>query len=185
MRSIARIVGGTAIVAAMFLPAAAQTPDSLMGDLSKDVADVESKISSLAKALPPAAFEWRPGKGVRSTGEVFAHIAADNYFLPAALGTPAPAETGITAKDYKTAEAFEKRSMTREQVITEVQKSFAFLKKSMAGVKDAQLGEPIEAFGQKMTKRSLWVSTVTHLHEHLGQLIAYARSNNVTPPWSK
>lgn len=185
MRSIARIVCGTAIVAAMFLPAVAQTPDSLMGDLSKDVADVESKITGLAKALPPAAFEWRPGKGVRSTGEVFAHVAADNYFLPAALGTPAPAETGITAKDYKTAEAFEKRSMTREQVITEVQKSFAFLKKSMAGVKDAQLGEPIEAFGQKMTKRSLWVSTVTHLHEHLGQLIAYARSNNVTPPWSK
>ena len=23
-----------------------------------------------------------------------------------------------------------------------------------------------------------------HIHEHLGQLIAYARSNNVTPPWS-
>jgi hypothetical protein len=29
------------------------------------------------------------------------------------------------------------------------------------------------------------VGTVTHLHEHLGQLIAYARSNKVTPPWSK
>ena len=27
--------------------------------------------------------------------------------------------------------------------------------------------------------------TVTHLHEHLGQLIAYARVNNVVPPWSK
>jgi hypothetical protein len=24
-----------------------------------------------------------------------------------------------------------------------------------------------------------------YLHEHLGQLIAYARSNKVTPPWSK
>jgi hypothetical protein len=27
--------------------------------------------------------------------------------------------------------------------------------------------------------------TATHLHEHLGQLIAYARSNGVTPPWSQ
>jgi hypothetical protein len=70
-------------------------------------------------------------------------------------------------------------------VLAELQKSFAFLKNSMTGVQDSQLGEPIEAFGQKMTRRSLWVSTVTHLHEHLGQLIAYARSNNVTPPWSK
>jgi hypothetical protein len=23
-----------------------------------------------------------------------------------------------------------------------------------------------------------------HLHEHLGQSIAYARTNGVTPPWS-
>ena len=185
MRFIARIACGTAIFATMSVPALAQTPGGLMGDLSKDVADVESKIVGLAKALPAAAFEWRPAKGVRSTSEVFVHIAADNYFLPAALGTAAPAETGINGKDYKTAEAFEKKPMPREQVLAEVQKSFAFLKKTMTSVQDAQLGEPIEAFGQKMTRRSLWVSTVTHLHEHLGQLIAYARSNNVTPPWSK
>jgi hypothetical protein len=25
---------------------------------------------------------------------------------------------------------------------------------------------------------------VTHMHEHLGQMIAYARMNGVTPPWS-
>ena len=31
----------------------------------------------------------------------------------------------------------------------------------------------------------MWITTATHLHEHLGKLIAYARSNNVTPPWSK
>jgi uncharacterized damage-inducible protein DinB len=192
MRSIARLACGAAIVAVVFTPAAAQTPSGaaqapsgLMGDLIKDVSDVESKINGLAKALPPAAFDWRPGKGVRSTGEVFAHVAADNYFLPAALGTPAPAETGINGKEYKTAEAFEKKPMKREQVLAELEKSFAFLKKSMTSVQDAQLGESIEAFGQKMTRRSLWVSTVTHLHEHLGQLIAYARSNNVTPPWSK
>ena len=38
---------------------------------------------------------------------------------------------------------------------------------------------------QKNTTRGVWIVTATHLHEHLGQLIAYARSNNVTPPWSK
>jgi hypothetical protein len=29
------------------------------------------------------------------------------------------------------------------------------------------------------------LGTVTHIHEHLGQLIAYARQNKVTPPWSQ
>jgi uncharacterized damage-inducible protein DinB len=167
------------------LPLGAQTREGLMGDLIKDVTEVETKIVGLAKALPESAYAWRPGKGVRSTGEVLAHVAADNYFLPAAMGFPAPAESGIDGRDYKATVAFEKKPMTREQTIAEVEKSFAFLKKSMQGVADEKLTAPLEVFGQKMTHRSLWISTTTHLHEHLGQLITYARSNNVTPPWSK
>ena len=31
----------------------------------------------------------------------------------------------------------------------------------------------------------MWIGATTHLHEHLGQLIAYARSNGVVPPWSR
>ena len=188
MRPLARVLCSSAIVCLFSaVPALAQTPASagLMGDLIKAVTDVESKITQLAKALPPAAHDWRPSKGARSTGEVFVHIAADNYFLPAALGVPAPAETGINGKDYKSAVAFEKKAMTREQVAAELQKSFAFLKQSMAGVPDAKTSDAVEVFGQKTTARSMWITTVTHLHEHLGQLIAYARANNVTPPWSK
>jgi uncharacterized damage-inducible protein DinB len=166
-------------------PFAAQTSEGVMGDLLKDVSEVETKIVGLARAIPASAYDWRPGKGVRSTGEVLIHVAADNYFLPAAMGVAPPAETGINGKDYKTAAAFEKKTMTRDQAIAEVEKSFAFLKKAMQGVTDDKLGAPLEVFGQKTTHRGMWISTATHLHEHLGQLIAYARSNNVTPPWSK
>jgi hypothetical protein len=42
----------------------------------------------------------------------------------------------------------------------------------------------LSVFGSSMTGLDLWVLTTTHLHEHLGQLIAYARSNGVVPPWS-
>ena len=166
------------------LPLAAQTREGLMGDLLKDTADVEKKVMALANAMPEAAYAWRPGPGVRSTGDVFQHIASDNYFLPALLDMPAPKETGIT-KEYKTTEAFEKRPRNRAEAIAELEKSFAFLRKSMNATTDAQLNTPIEMFGQKGTTRGLWISTTTHLHEHLGQLIAYARSNKVTPPWSK
>jgi uncharacterized damage-inducible protein DinB len=185
MRSILRLSGCLAVLFTLSVPAIAQTRQGLMGDLIKDATELEKKVVDLAKALPQSAYDWRPGTGVRSTGEVLAHIAADNYFLPAALGATPPAETGITAKDYKTTLAFEKKAMTRDQVIAEVQKSFSFLKQAMNGATDAKLDAQLEAFGQKMTNRSLWISTVTHLHEHLGQLIAYARSNKVTPPWSK
>ena len=63
--------------------------------------------------------------------------------------------------------------------------SFAFLKKSMYGVTDDKLNSPVEVFGQKTTHRSLWISTATPFMSILEQLIAYARSNKVTPPWSK
>ena len=167
------------------VPSSAQTREGLMGDLLKDIAEVETKVVGLANAMPDAAWAYRPGPGVRSTGEVLAHIASDNYFLPAAMGIAAPAETGINGKDFKTAAAFEKRAMTRTQIIAELTKSFAFLKASMNATTDAQLGAPLDLFGQKTTNRGLWITTTTHLHEHLGQLIAYARSNKVTPPWSK
>lgn len=164
---------------------AEQTRQGLMGDLLRDITEVETKVVGLAKALPAKAYEWRPMTGVRSTSETLLHVAADNYFLPAAMGMAPPAESGINGKDYKTTLAFEKRALTRDQVIAEVEKSFAFLKSSMANTPDATLDAPLDVFGQKTTMRGLWISTVTHLHEHLGQLIAYARSNNVTPPWSK
>ena len=55
----------------------------------------------------------------------------------------------------------------------------------MTSTTDAELTTTIDMFGQKSTVRALWLTTATHLHEHLGQLIAYARANKVTPPWSK
>jgi uncharacterized damage-inducible protein DinB len=36
----------------------------------------------------------------------------------------------------------------------------------------------------EMSKRSILLLTVTHSHEHLGQQIAYARSNGIVPPWT-
>lgn len=50
---------------------------------------------------------------------------------------------------------------------------------------DANLGEKIKFFGQDVTRQRAMPGTVTHLHEHLGQLISYARSNSIVPPWSK
>lgn len=162
----------------------AQTREGLMGDLIRDVTEVEKKVIGLAKAMPQSTYDWRPAKGVRSPAETFMHVAADNYFLPLLLGNAAPADTGIT-KEYKTTTAFEKRTTDREAIITELEKSFAFLKSSMSAMPDAKLDATLDVFGRKSTNRGLWISATTHLHEHLGQLIAYARSNNVTPPWSK
>jgi len=156
-----------------------------MGELLGDVAVIETKIVGLANAIPPTAYKWRPAAGVRSIEEVLLHVAGDNYFLPALIGVPAPAGTGIDGKDNKTVAVFEARTLTRDQIIAELTKSFAFLKDGMSQTPDTALEMPPKNSERKRTTRATWIAAVSHLHEHLGQLIAYARSNNVTPPWSK
>ena len=165
--------------------AGAQTRGGVMADLAKDIAEVETKIVGLANAIPESAWEWRPGPGVRSVGEVFTHVAADNYFMPAALGTATPKEVGISGTDYKTVGVYEGRKRSRAEIIAEMQRSFAFLKAAMAAAPADKLDAPMKVFGTETTARATWIGTTTHLHEHLGQLIAYARSNKVVPPWSK
>ncbi len=156
----------------------------VMADLLSDIKEVEEKLVGLAKAMPEASWNWRPGTGVRSVGEVFQHVAADNYLLPAMLGTAPPAATGIVGTDYKTVQAYETRKVDRATVVADLEASFAHLKKAMQAQQASALAEEKTFFGRKSTTQQVWILTTTHLHEHLGQAIAYARSNNVKPPWS-
>ena len=167
-------------------PVAASAGDqALIADLMKDVSEVEKKMIDLSKAIPAAKYSYRPGAGVRSVGEVVMHVAGDNYFIPAAAGTAAPAATGINPDDYKTVEAYEKRALSADSAVAQLTASFAFLKDAMKAQTPASLTETKKMFGSEYTGQQTWIMATTHLHEHLGQMIAYARANNIVPPWSK
>ncbi|HSJ32670.1 MAG TPA: DinB family protein [Longimicrobiales bacterium] len=166
-------------------PAAAASRPAVMNALLRDVTQVEEKMTALAGAIPEAKYAWRPADGVRSTAEVLVHVAADNWFLPTAVGIAAPAETGITAGDYPSVQAYEARTMTKAEAMETMRESFAHLRAAMEKADEAFLAQKIELFGSEMSGTDLWVLTTTHLHEHLGQMIAYARSNGVVPPWSR
>lgn len=179
-----------ALAFAVTLTAAAPVVSTLeaqqgfMSAMHRDLNDLQKKLVDLANAIPESAYSWRPSPGVRSVGEVLQHIAADNYILPVYMGTPAPAATGISA-DYKTAVAFEtRRGLTKAQIVAELEASFAHLHSAINVNTDANITQNINWFGTQNSRLQGMTGTVGHLHEHLGQLIAYARSNNVKPPWS-
>lgn len=166
-----------------FAVAAPLHAQGLMADMHGDVRQVEQKIIALAKAMPENTYAWRP-TGARSVGELFMHVAEDNYFIPVAMGKPAPAETGIT-EDFKTTVAYSSKPRTKDQIVAELEASFKHLHTAMSLTTDTNLGERLKVFGREFTRQQLMIMTVTHLHEHVGQGIAYARSNNVVPPWSR
>ena len=48
-----------------------------------------------------------------------------------------------------------------------------------------KVNTPITYYGQPTLPRIATTYTLNDLHEHLGQLVSYARMNQIVPPWSK
>ena len=95
-----------------------------------------------------------------------------------------PDHTAITT-EYSSAVAFATGLSEPEAIVDELRRSFAHLTRSLETTEPEAASRQVNAFGQVATVQAVWLSTVTHLHEHLGQAIAYARSNQVVPPWSR
>lgn len=157
----------------------------VLPDLLQDVGTVRGKLVGLAEAIPEESWSWRPGEGVRSVSEVVMHVSADNYLLPTAAGVEAPASTGIQGESYPSVQAFEGREVTRAEALAHLRDSFDHLEAAMEAAPRESMGEDVTIFGMEMTHQALWIMATTHLHEHLGQMIAYARTNGVVPPWSR
>jgi uncharacterized damage-inducible protein DinB len=175
-RSAAAVV---ALISLGVLPAARADqapPPGLRGDVLASIHDAAEKLTDLAAATPEALYSWRPATGVRSTGEVFVHVVMANYNIPALVGVKPP-----EGFDRQTAE----KSLTKKADIEKALKdSFAHVDRALTAASDADLEKPVQLFGRKMTVRAAWLIVLAHAHEHLGQSIAYARMNKITPPWT-
>ena len=175
------------------LPAAAQEhamhqgamPTSgLRAELIQDVEALESKFLGLADAMQ-GKYEWRPGAGVRSVSEVFMHVAAANLVLPSMAGVQPPEQFRAADMQATIAKMQELEKVTDPARVREtLQHAFTHVKHAIAQVPDDQLDAKTQIFGHEGTKRQVLTLLVTHMHEHLGQSIAYARANGVVPPWS-
>jgi uncharacterized damage-inducible protein DinB len=165
---------GVSAAAARAQNAPAAAPSPIQVDIVKSLADAEREVVALAEATPQEKYSWRPMEGVRSTSEVFLHIARGNFGYANFLGTPLPAGVNLQEFDKITEKA---------QVVDILEKSFAQIKLAVTNAGD--LSRTVKVFGgREMTAGALILQSATHAHEHLGQLIAYARTNHIVPPWT-
>ncbi len=149
-------------------------------NLERTVEILHGKMTALAQEMPTETLDWRPMDGVRSPREVFVHVAADNWFVPALMGWSAPDETGVT-DDVETFRAYQERPMSRDEMLEALEASFVFFRGAMAE-SAGELDRAVTLGGQPTTVGDVWIRATVHLHEHLGQSIAYARSHEVVPP---
>lgn len=159
------------ITAATLAQPAPPPATGFRADFLRDLDEVQKKIIDLATVMPAEKYSWRPAQGVRSVSEVYMHIAGGNYFQASFLGA-------------KTSSNHLEEITKKARVLEELRKSFDQLRTAVLMMSDADLDKPIKMPGNDTTVRGALLTALTHLHEHLGQSIAYARINGVVPPWS-
>ncbi len=142
---------------------------------------VKGRILQLAEAIPQAQYTWRPAEGVRSVSETFLHTAGANYYFLKSTGQELPAGVDMSGEP----DAWDKSTTDKKAVVASLQQSFDALSGTVKKVTESDLNKTVQAFGTEMSQRNFMISMLNHMHEHLGQSIAYARSNGIVPPWSQ
>jgi glutathione S-transferase len=141
---------------------------------------MKGKFIGLANAFPQDKYTWRPMDGVRSVAEVLMLAAMEGYsFVPGSFGGRAADLGGPEA-------AAKLRTLTdKTQILEHLEKGFAHAKSALDGLDPAAMTGRRQVMGQRMTAAQIALAVNGDMHEHLGQLIAYARMNRIVPPWSK
>jgi uncharacterized damage-inducible protein DinB len=154
----------------------AQAPEGIWQGYDGEWRHVSRQLIALAEATPAEKFAWRPTEGVRSTSEVYMHIAVANFYLLSATGPKMPADL----KDN-----VEKTVTSKAEVIDWLKRSLDAVKQAHLAAKPKDLARKIHIEDRDATVDGMYLRIIVHANEHMGQLIAYARMSGVAPPWSK
>ena len=143
-----------------------------------DLEVMREKFLGLADAFPAETYTWRPMEGVRSVSEVLMLIASEGYgFVPMSVGAP----TALSRDESQGLPAVTDKA----EVIDHLTRGFDYAREQLEALDPATITSARNLFGQERTTPAILFFVGGDMHEHLGQLIAYARTNRIVPPWSR
>jgi hypothetical protein len=148
----------------------------MKGQSLVDLEQVQKKFVDLAQAVPDDKLTWRPSADSRSFAEIFLHVSGERYGILGLMGVQPPA--GFDGK------TFEKSTTDKSQIIAELNKSWEFAKKTISNMSNADFAKLLPKLGPQANNGDTVYILVGDAHEHLGQLVAYARVNGIVPPWT-
>jgi len=164
------------LVALMSIATLTAQEDMLVqGTIKAVLSQNQGQVIQLAEAFSDDQYNWRPMEGVNSVGEALTHIAAANYYLAMKMGFPPPEGVDMMKMNEITG---------KENIIAAVKQSNEFVLEKVTLVETGKFGEEVDFGFAKMNMLGGLLAMMEHNGEHKGQLIAYARSNGVVPPWS-
>lgn len=157
------------------IQAKADPLDGLWQGYDGEWVHVSRQLLALAEAIPAEKFSWRPSPDTRSTSEVVMHLASANFSLLSLSGPKASADFPANA---------EKAVTYKADVIAWLKRSLEAVKIARVGISADDLRRKVKVYGRDADVDGIYLRIIVHANEHMGQLIAYARTNGVAPPWS-
>src|SRR5437667_6962153 len=85
MKKILTQYGVCALAVALMVPLAQAKPAGMQAAFGKDAGTLSDKFTGLARVMS-GKYDWKPGQGVRSVGDVFNLIVTENRMLVCAFG---------------------------------------------------------------------------------------------------
>lgn len=174
-----RLILAAALVAAAGPLAAQQAPTPPSADASVAATRalwgmMNGYVLRSAEQMPEADFAYRPVDGVRTFGQMVAHLAAAQYmFCAAATGEGMRPEYDV-----------ERLRTTKAEIVQAFRESTAYCERAYAQT-DAASAQGITLFGQPRTRFFALTMNAIHVGEHYGNLVTYLRMKGMVPPSSQ
>ncbi len=134
----------------------------------------KTNILRSAEKMPEADFSFKPVEGVRTYGQLLAHIADANYGICGAARGEKPPVSGI-----------EKSKTTKADIVAALNESFTWCDEAYNGLTDAKAVEMVKFFGGERTRGAVLAFNTMHDYEHYGNLVTYMRMKGIVPPSSE
>lgn len=176
---IARSILLVSVLTAGFAPGilAQSAPPGFLAEFDEQFGASADKLVALAKVMPESTYEWTPMEGVASVATVYMHIARYNYAYPEGMGIESP----MGASVYDT---WEEGVTDKAEVVGILEASMEHVRRVAEKMSAMGMEAETELYGRDVGQWAVLFQLITHMNEHLGQSIAYARMNHVVPPWS-
>ncbi len=162
------------------------------GEFLWELEIVERQLIAMAEAIPSEKYDWRPDPAARSVSEVFVHVATGNFMLLDVVGSPPPVLLygDVAGQGQERMWALVRRNdelgqnlRDRDSAIKILGESLSAARQTFSSSNDEMLGQPRQFFGEETTVRRVYLRLLSHMHEHMGQMIAYTRCIGLPAPW--
>ena len=158
-----------------------EPPSSFRTEFLQELAFCEHRLVIIAEAMPADRYSWRPARGMRSFGGIFAHVAITNYDAIEALDQGQRAQSA--PRSGAEPETILAIAEDKPKILQALKNSFAELRIRVLKLSDGDADKPQELLERKTTVRGALMIIDRRLGQRLGQATTYALMSGVVPPW--